>query len=72
MEADDIGFPPDEIRQIILSEEGEWYLVIEESESKRAAAVKILRQALDLSLAEFIYSTAPDSLLCVGSRADGK
>lgn len=62
VEADDIGFPPDEIRQLILSEEGERYLVIEESESKRVAAVKILRQALDLSLRSLF--TRPHLICC--------
>ena len=40
------------MRQSILSAEGEWHLLIEEAQFKKVAAMKILRQALSLSLTE--------------------
>lgn len=53
IELDDIGFPPNEIRQIILAEEGEWKLTANRTEIKnKAKLLKIIRQALNLSLQE--------------------
>lgn len=40
------------MRQSILRAEGEWHLLIEEAQFKKVAAMKILRQALSLSLTE--------------------
>ena len=53
IELDDIGFLPDEIRQMILAEEAEWKLIVNKTEIKnRAKLLKVIRQALNLSLQE--------------------
>jgi ribosomal protein L7/L12 len=52
VESDDIGFPPDEIRQSILSEQGEWHLAIEKLEANKVVVMKTLRQTLNLSIIE--------------------
>lgn len=60
---DDTGFPPDEVRSFILRAEGEWHLLIEESQLNKVAAMKILRQALGISLTETqrLLKCFPDS-----------
>ena len=65
VEMDDTGFPPDEVRNIILSGEGKWELVIKRSHLKKVVAIKILRQALNLSLAEAgrLLENFPNSLI---------
>ncbi|MBV6621402.1 MAG: hypothetical protein KI793_00345 [Rivularia sp. (in: Bacteria)] len=50
IESDDIGFPPDDIRRIILAEEGEYQLLIKQSELNKVKAVKVLRDALEISI----------------------
>ncbi len=51
IEMDDFGFPPDEIRQKILNQEGEWKLKINSLELKnKAKIIKVLRYALNLSI----------------------
>ena len=52
IQVDGDGYPPEENRQAILAEEGEWSLAIAETGKGRILATKILRQAMDLSLAE--------------------
>lgn len=53
VEMDDLGFPPDEIRQKIIDEEGEWILKIGVEKLKnKAKLLKILRKALDISIQE--------------------
>jgi ribosomal protein L7/L12 len=53
VELDDYGFPPNEIRQKIIDEEGEWELIIDPAKLKnKAEALKVLRQALNLSIEE--------------------
>lgn len=52
VELDDTGFPPNGVRQSILSEQGEWYLAIEKLELNKIVAIKILRQALNISIVE--------------------
>jgi ribosomal protein L7/L12 len=70
---DDFGFPPDEIRQNILSEEGEWNLTINELALKnKAKLLKILRQALGLSILEAakLLKNFPD--IISGTRTEMK
>lgn len=51
VEMDDFGFPPAEIREKILKEEGEWELKANSTESKnKAKIIKILRKSLNLSI----------------------
>ena len=51
VEMDDLGFPPIEIRQNILLEEGEWELEVNPAElNYKVKTIKILRQALNLSI----------------------
>ena len=53
IELDDLGFPPNQIRQIILAEEGEWNLIVNKTEiENKAKLLKVIRQALNLSLQE--------------------
>jgi len=52
IESDDIGFPPDDIRRIILAEEGEYKLLIKHSKINKIKAVKVLRDALVISITE--------------------
>jgi hypothetical protein len=51
-EIDGFGHPPDEVRRVILAEEGAWELAIYEPNGRVMQAVKVLRQALALSLKE--------------------
>ena len=50
-ELDDIGIPPELIRSAILAESGHWKLIAENS-SDKAAAIRVVREALELSLAQ--------------------
>ena len=51
VEMDDFGFPPPEIRQKILEEEGEWELKANSAELKnKVKIIKVLRKALNLSI----------------------
>ena len=50
IEVDDIGFPPQHVREELLKRGGRWKLIV--SESNRAAAMLIIRRALDLSMEE--------------------
>jgi len=52
VEIDGFGHPPDEVRRAILGEEGMWELAMYEPHERVTKAVKVLRQALDLSLQE--------------------
>jgi hypothetical protein len=52
IEIDGIGFPPDEIRQKIIHGEGEWSIAFNKVNIGKASILKVLRQALDLSIAE--------------------
>ena len=53
VEMDDLGFPPIEIRQNILLEEGEWELEVNPAGlNYKVKTIKILRQALNLSIKE--------------------
>ncbi|GAA6617016.1 hypothetical protein [Scytonema sp. NUACC26] len=51
-EFDDIGFPPEEIRQEILKYEGEWEIIIENFERQKQTVTKLLRKTLELSTVE--------------------
>ena len=50
IEEDDIGSPPDELRQLILEQEGSWCLQIAEIGDSAIIAAKILRKLMNLSL----------------------
>ena len=52
IESDDIGYPPEDIRQIILITEGEYQLSVTQPNLNKVKAVKILRNALDISIME--------------------
>lgn len=59
------------MRSFILRAEGEWHLLIEEAQFKKVAAMKILRQALGLSLTETqkLLKCSPDFLI-KGTKAE--
>ena len=50
LEEDDRGPLPDDLRVIVLTEQGEWTLRIEDASGSRMLIIKSLREALDLSL----------------------
>jgi len=50
IEADGSDITPEDIRKIILDSEGEWNLKIEEDVSKTVEILKVLKQALNLSM----------------------
>ena len=51
VEMDDLGFPPTEIRQKILLEEGEWQLEINSAKlENKLKSIEIVRQAFNLSI----------------------
>ncbi len=52
IESDDIGFPPDDIRKIILAEEGKYQLLIKQPKFNKVKTVKVLRDALEMSITE--------------------
>ena len=51
-EIDGTGFPPEEIRDKILENEGRWKILFLHQKMNKAAAMKVLRGLLNLSLAE--------------------
>jgi hypothetical protein len=52
IEEDGRGSAPDDVRRAILQQEGEWALTLEEPGRRATTALKLLRQALSLSLGE--------------------
>ena len=52
IELDDTGAIPDFMREEILAKEGTWNLIVLEKEQRATVVTKILRQAMELSLAE--------------------
>jgi hypothetical protein len=50
IEEDDIGFPPQHVREQLLKQGGRWKLIV--SETSREAAMLIIRPALGLSMEE--------------------
>lgn len=71
IEMDGIGFPPDEIRQNILAEEGEWNLIVKETELKNKAKLsKLIRQALNLSLQEVLQRLKNFPIITSGTKTE--
>ena len=71
IEMDDVGFPPDEVRQNILAEEGEWDLILKETELKNKAKLsKLIRQALNLSLQEVLQRLKNLPIITSGTRTE--
>lgn len=52
IEEDGADITPQDIRKIILNLEGEWNLTIEDNVSNAAEILKVLKQALNLSMAD--------------------
>lgn len=52
METDGADITPQDIRKVIINSEGEWNLTIEDNVSKAAEILKVLKQALNLSMAD--------------------
>ena len=50
VEGDDVGHLPEELRKLVMAEEGEWILRIDEVPKEKIKLMKILRQLLDLDL----------------------
>lgn len=49
---DDVGFLPENIRQKILQEEGEFEIVVENLKKQKQNVIKSLRQSLEISTTE--------------------
>ena len=71
IEFDDIGHPPEDIRQTILASEGEYQLFIKQSEFNRIRTVKVLHDALNISITEAfrILKIFPNSVV-VGTKTE--
>jgi hypothetical protein len=54
LEADGFGFPPEELRQMILQQDGKWDLIIEASTPGKTRAASFLRAVLNLSIPEAV------------------
>jgi len=52
VEADDIGLPPEEIREFLIQNQGRWELRLDGREANRVIVARVLRKALVLSLTE--------------------
>lgn len=52
VEEDGHGNPPDYIRHAILQQEGEWTLILIDEGTRASTVLRVLRQALNLSLGE--------------------
>lgn len=48
-EADGVGFPPSNIRKLLIESDGEWYVIMKDVKST-ASVVKILQAALSLDM----------------------
>lgn len=73
MEEDGIGNIPDELRQLILEQEGSWCLQITEIEERAIIAAKILRKLMNLSLPEItkIQKKIPGEVI-IGTHVEMK
>src|ERR671930_707789 len=71
VEEDGFGPAPDEFRRAILAQAGEWRLVVPEPGARAVRVVKVLRQALGLSLADAgaLRKCLPGSV-ATGTRAE--
>jgi len=71
LEEDGFDSPPDEIRRVILADEGEWTLSVHETGSRAILTLKVLRKALNLSLDDVakLRKHIPGSV-CDGTRVE--
>ena len=71
MEMDDRGFPPEDIRQIIIQQEGEYYLKVDDSCLKfKVASVKIIRSALFLPMSKTKKLLQQFPILATGTKIE--
>ena len=65
-EADDMGIPPEEIRDLLIQKQGRWELRVDGRAANRVIIAKVLRRALGLSLAEVTHlmKSIPSLLYC--------
>ena len=70
VEEDDIGFPPEALREKILQAFGRWTLVV--GEQDRLAAIKIIRNAFDLSMEEAAARKRAFPVLYIGTRVEAE
>ncbi|MBZ8181727.1 hypothetical protein [Oscillatoria salina] len=52
IELDDVGFLPENLRQKILKEEGEWKIIIKNYAQNKSVIIKCFRQILNISTVE--------------------
>jgi len=52
VEGDDIGLPPEEIRELLIQNQGGWELRLDGREANRVIVARVLRKALGLSLTQ--------------------
>lgn len=72
-ELDDVGFPPEDIRQYIINQEGKYFLKIGHSNAKnKVISMKIIRQALELSIPEVLNLFNSYSNIAEGTKVEVK
>ncbi|MBL8193113.1 MAG: hypothetical protein JNM06_04775 [Blastocatellia bacterium] len=52
IEMDDVGFPPNHVREALMSLYGKWGLSVNESKEKKVKIISIIRKAFRLSIGE--------------------
>jgi DNA-directed RNA polymerase subunit RPC12/RpoP len=71
IEIDEDGIPPKDIRDPIIAAYGQYKLIVQEINSKRIIAMKVLRSALNLSLDEAmkLKKKIPGTVI-IGTKAE--
>lgn len=70
IEEDDIGFPPEPLREKILQGFGRWTLVV--GDADRLAAIGVVRSALKLSMQETAARKHAFPVLYIGTKAEAE
>ena len=73
IEADAIGFPPDDVRELILHESGEWAVLVPVDGDVRRRITRVLRDHLNMSLREVVecLRQAPATVY-IGTRVEAE
>ena len=73
MEVDDIGFPPEDIRQIIIQQGGEHYLKVDDSCLKyKTASIKIIRHTFGIPISKIEKLLQQFPILATGTKTEMK
>ena len=71
-EADGAGFPPDNIRQMILADQGTFSLSLNNFDVDRIKAMKIIREIFNLSLSEVSALFKYSADIAIGTKEEMK